>query len=106
MSGSRVGGDGGGGGGCAACGGWGRWIGGGEGKEDGVCVPGTVGGIGVRREGNGVEDALDVVFLNGGEKGFVGGGVVGESCRDWGNERFINIFSGYEFEALVTGCVR
>lgn len=71
-----------------------------------MCVTGAVGGIRVRGEGNGVENALDVVFLDGGEKGFVGGGVVRESCRDWGNEGFINIFRGYEFKALLTGRVR
>lgn len=71
-----------------------------------MCVTGAVGGVRVRGEGNGVEDALDIVFLDGGEKGFVGGGVVGESCRDRGNEGFINIFSSYEFKALVTGRVR
>lgn len=71
-----------------------------------MCVTRTVGGIRVCGEGNGVEDALDVVFLDGSDKGFVGGGVVGESCRDRGNEGFINIFSSYEFKALVTGRVR
>lgn len=71
-----------------------------------MCITGSVGGIRVRGEGNGVENALDVVFLDGGEKGFIGGGVMGESCRDRGNEGFINIFSGDKFKALVTGRVR
>lgn len=71
-----------------------------------MCVTGAVGGIRVRGESNGVENALDVVFLDGGEKCFVGGGVVGERRRDRGNEGFINIFSGYEFKALVSGRIR
>lgn len=71
-----------------------------------MCVTGAVGGIRVCGEGKGVENALDVVFLDGGEKCFVGGGVVGERCRDRGNKGFLNIFSGYEFKALFTGRVR
>lgn len=41
-------------------------------------VAGAVGGVWVCAEGEGVEDSLEVVFLDGGEEGFVGGGVVRE----------------------------
>lgn len=41
-------------------------------------VAGAVGGVWVCAEGEGVEDGLEVVFLDGGQEGFVGGGVVRE----------------------------
>ncbi len=39
-------------------------------------VAGAVGCVGVGAKGEGIEDGLEVVFLDGGEEGFVGGGVV------------------------------
>lgn len=53
-------------------------VSGSEGEEDAMRIAGAVCGVGVRAQGEGVEDALDVVFLDGGEEGFVGGGEVGE----------------------------
>jgi len=78
---ARAGGEGCGGGaarGRGVGGGWGGRVGGGESEEDGVGVAGAVGGVWVCAEGEGVEDGLEVVFLDGGEEGFVGGGVVRE----------------------------
>lgn len=105
-----VGGGGGGGGGRkrgrSGRGGRGGGVGGGEGEEDGVGVAGAVVGVGVGAEGEGVEDALDVVFLDGGEEGFVGGGVVGLRVgADGGDVCSIDVFVCDEAEALVAGCV-
>ena len=90
---------GGGGGGCGGRGRRGR-VGGGEGEEDGVGVAGAVGGVGVGAEGEGVEDGLEVVFLDAGEERFVGGGVVREGGGDGGDVGPVDVFGGDEAEAV------
>ena len=97
----------GGGGGGRGGGGRGGWVGGGEGEEDRVSVSGAVMGVGVGTEGEGVKDALDVVFLDGGEEGLVGGGVVGLRVgANGGDVCSVDVFVCDEAEALVAGCVR
>lgn len=101
-----VGGAGGGERGRSGGGGRGGGVGGGECEKDGVGVSGAVVGVGVGAESEGVEDALDVVFLDGGKEGFVGGGVVGLGVgADGGDVCSIDVFVCYEAEALVAGCV-
>ena len=87
-------------------GGRGGGVGGGEGEEDGVSVSGAVVGVGVGAEGEGVEDTLDVVFLDGGKEGFVRGGVVGLGVgADGGDVCSVDVFVCDEAETLVAGCV-
>ncbi len=87
-------------------GGRGGGVGGGESEEDGVGISGAIVGVGVSAEGEGVEDALDVVFLDRGKEGFVRGGVVGLGVgADRGDICSVDIFVCDESEALVAGCV-
>ena len=79
---------------------------GGEGEEDGVGVPGAVLGVGVGAKSEGVEDALDVIFLDGGKEGLVWSGVVGLVVgADGGDVCSVDVFVCDEAEALVAGCV-
>lgn len=55
-------------------------VGGGQGEKNDVRVAGFVGDVWVGAQGEGVEDAADVVFFDGAEEGFVRCGVVGEGC--------------------------
>jgi len=96
----RRGGWGGGGGG-----GGGR-VSGGEGEEDGVGVAGAVGGVGVGAESEGVQDALDVVFLDACEEGLVRGGVVGEGGGDGGDVGLVDVFRGDESESVLAEGLR
>ncbi len=87
-------------------GGMGCGVGGSEGEEDGVGVSGAVLGVGVSAEGEGVEDALYVVFLDGGKESFVGGGVVGLRVGvDGGDVCSVDVFVCDEAVALVASCV-
>ena len=76
-------------------------IGGGEGEEDTMCVSGAVSCIGIRAESQRVEDALDVVLLDGREEGFVGRRVVREAGGDGLHVCSIDVFGCNEFEPAV-----
>ena len=68
-------------------------------------IPTAVSRVRVGAVGERIEYALDVVFLDGGEEGFIGGGVVGLRIRyDRGDVGAIDVFSGDEAEALIAGC--
>ena len=70
-------------------------------------VAGAVRSVGVGAEGKGIEDGLDVVFLDGGQEGFVGRRVVGEGRGQGRDVGSIDVLGGDEFEALVArglGC--
>lgn len=87
-------------------GGRGSGVGGSEGEEDGVGVSGAVVSVWIGAEGEGVENALDVIFLDGSEEGFIRGGVVGLRVgADGGDVCSLNIFVCNKAEALVAGCV-
>ena len=66
----------------------------------------AVGGIGVCLEGDGVEHALDVILLDGGEEGFIGGGVMRKSGGNRVDVCPVGVFAGDEFKTLFTRCVR
>ena len=69
-------------------------------------IPGAIGSVGICAEGEGVENALDVVLLDGGEEGFVGGGVVGEGGSDGLHVGSVDVFHGDEFQPAITVGVR
>ena len=86
--------------------GWRGRVGSREGEEDGMGVSGSVGGVGIGSEGQGVEHALNVVFLDRGEKGLLGSGEVGEGGGDRFDVRPVHIFTRDELKPLIPCCLR
>lgn len=70
-------------------------------------ISGAICGVWISAKGEGVEDTLDVVFLHGGEEGFVGTVVVGLGVCAYGSDvGSVNVFGCDEVETLFARCVR
>lgn len=81
-------------------------VGSSESEEDGMGISGAVVSVWISAQRQSVENALNIIFLDRSEEGFIRGGVVGLRVRrDRSDESSVDVFIRDKPEALIACCV-